>query len=461
MRFDSIFPKQMVKLLLGLMLAFAPALSQHAVAQSPDVAMMPEKGENIGELRRGELLVTSLKREKVESGSVTLAMQSLRQLFDTRLCRAGDKYLYRLGSGRKLVMLRYQRGQHVYETTLNPETNTYETRLLDIPEQLPPIPAFAEPAPGIDPQLDDGEMDVEHVALNPNAVAETDNDPAQNSLNALNQMDVAQADDPVLPVDSALADKISPDDELPERPGFAPEDDDLEPGPAMDEDTVPAAFAQDRELREEELREDYGDVADIQKTPQPQQVLPDVSTPIIEPNLPVIKPQLRESTTFSTISIVMFVIGCNLFLIACLMFVVPAVGGRLRCRKLGLRIRDALRIAPGMQLLRVRSDGHDCIIAVYPDNMSFIAPCPPDDEKLWQHIQAKSYWYKMAQNPISDRQLRAIVQAFYSDNQELPENAEKLRSSALPDKYDTADLKVTEMPTARAVPDLSDFDEVE
>ncbi len=423
--------------------------------------MMPEKGEITGELRRGELLVTALKREKIESGSVTLAIQSLRQVFDTRLCRAGDKYLYRLGNGRKLAMLRYQRGQHVYETTLNPDTSAYETRLLDIPEQLPPIPAYDEPAPGIDPQFDDGEVDVEHAALNPeqNVVV------PQNSLNALNQMEVAQPDDPVLPPDPALANLPSPDEEFPERPGFAPDSDAADDIPGM-----PLAdaegFANDRELREEDLREDLDDVADMPKPNPQQQVLPDVSTPIIEPIVPIkpLRVLERESTTVSTVSLVMLVLGGSLFLIACLLFVLPSIRVRTRCRKQGLRILDMISVAPGMRLLRVQADKHECIIAVYPDNMSFIAPCPPDDQKLWQYIQAKSYWYKMAQNPISDRQLKAIVQAFYgdngasSDNPVLPAEADK---PTVTDRYSTSDVKLTEMPTARAVPDLSDFDDLE
>ena len=423
--------------------------------------MMPEKGEIIGELRRGELLVTALKREKIESGSVTLAIQSLRQLFDTRLCRAGDKYLYRLGNGRKLAMLRYQRGQHVYETTLNPDSNTYETRLLDIPEQLPPIPAYVEPAPGIDPQMDDGEVDVEHAALVPgqNAVE------PQNSLDTLNQMDVAQPDDPILPPDPALANLPSPDEEFPERPGFAPDAQDLD-----DINALPLAngdsVAIDRELHEEDLREDLDSIDDMPKPNLQQQVLPDVSTPIIEPIVPIKSMRVveRESTTVSTISLVMIVLGGSLFLIACLMFVLPSIRVRSRCRKQGLRVLDMLPVAPGMRLLRVQANKHECIIAVYPDNMSFIAPCPPDDLKLWQHIQAKSYWYKMARNPISDRQLKAIVQAFYedggasSDNPVLPAEADK---PTVTDRYSTSDVKLTEMPTARAVPDLSDFDDLE
>ena len=456
MRFDSIIPKQIVKLLLGLMLTITPLMSQHAVAQSPDAAMMPEKGENTGELRRGELLVTALKREKIESSSIRLAMQSMGQLFDFRLSRAGDKYLYRLGNGRKLVMLRYQRGQHIYESVLDSASNSYKSQLLDMPSQLPAIPDVIEHASGSGEE--DGEVDVEHAALAQKAQPElnTDTNPVedsqQNSLNTLNQLEVALPDDPLQPTDSALAGIPSPDDEFPERPGFAPTDEDGNADTPSGDILNPPNL----ELHEEDLRENVAEVPDLPVQMPSQQVLPDVSTPIVEHSIPVktLKIQERESTTFSTISLVMFVCGAGLFLLAFLMFWIPSIRVRARCRKQGLRIVDMISVAPGMRLLRVQTNGYDCIVAAYANSMSFIAPCPPEDEKLWQHIKAKSNWYQMAQNPISDRQLKAIVQAFYTDN---PNDVSGLHESS----EHVTDVKITEMPTARAVPDLSDFDDLD
>ena len=101
-----------------------------------------------------------------------------------------------------------------------------------------------------------------------------------------------------------------------------------------------------------------------------------------------------------------------MFIFALAVFVLPAILLRRRCKKLGLRILDLIQITPTNKLARVAVDGQACIIGIHPGKMSFIAPCPLDDESLWQHIKSKSFWYKMAQKPVSDRQMAAIIQAF-------------------------------------------------
>ena len=86
---------------------------------------------------------------------------------------------------------------------------------------------------------------------------------------------------------------------------------------------------------------------------------------------------------------------------------------RRRCAANGMVIRDMIKISPVHRIARLNVDGHECIVAIHPDKMSFIAPCPPDDKDLWQTIRSKTYWYQMSETPVSDRQLVGIVQAFY------------------------------------------------
>ena len=398
------------------------AIPSNAYAQMPtsDSLMLPHNGEKAGELAKGQLFVTALRAENLDYNSIRLAMQSIGKLFDFRLSRAGDRYLYKAGPNKKLTLLRYQRAQHVYEAVLNQETGEYDARVIETAEAdvIPPPPPIHEDIPDA-PVDDDGEIDVEREAIQqPDTAPEVEQNSNNDAGNELNDLDVASPDDPIQPVDAALVGKISPDEELPSRPGFVPS------GDVPETDKAPAKT---EPWREENFREDNhpNNLNDnTEDETQEVQHLPGTSAPIVQPNVPVpVRRIERESVTFSTISLVLFGLGSCMFIFAIVAIVLPAVRLRRRSRNAGMKILDLIQITPTNKIARVSLDGHECLVGIHPDKMSFIAPCPPDDDALWKHIQSKTYWYQMVQTPVSDRQLSAIIKAFYNKTDEEPHDA--------------------------------------
>ena len=362
--------------------------------QSAEAIMRPSSGEISGELAKGELLVTALKREKVEGNSARLAMQSIGKLFDFRLSRTGDRYVYRVGTGRKLTMLRYQRGQHVYEAVLDKNTGEFTARLLEV-ETSPDIPV---------PILndEDGEIDVEHAAMAEqiqNHVPPKDEIPSTGSIFDAPQP-MPTPTEPTLPEDSALAGIPSPDAEFPDHPGS-----DL---------TIPEANSDPNGTPEEEEDERLHAPV-IQQTPPPSEpentIIP--STPnILDTQFtptPIVKKVEVESTVFSTISITMLVLGLISFLASFIIFILPGIQARKRCSANGLVVRSMVRISPAQRLALVEHDGHGCVIGITRNSMTYIAPCPVDDAEFWKRLNAKTYWHQMAQQPLSDRQLASLI----------------------------------------------------
>ena len=186
------------------------AMAQPAASET-DSRMIAGAGEKAGELGRGELLANALKREKLDPNSIRQAMQSIGKLFDFRLSRAGDRYVFKAQNGRKLLMLRYQRGPHVYEATWDDANDEYTSRLVAKPAVQPEAP---QPLPQ-DQKVDfraqfnedeEGEVDVEHV-------------PMRGQAQPSEGIELAAPADPILPEDEALAGKPSPDAEFEDHPG--------------------------------------------------------------------------------------------------------------------------------------------------------------------------------------------------------------------------------------------------
>ena len=396
-----------------------------AYAQQPtiDSLMTPSNGEKAGELGRKEIFANALKRENLDNNSIRLAMQSINKLFNFRLSRSGDRYLYKAGPDRKLLLLRYQNMDHVYEAVYNPETGSYDARLVETvkgaPEQVPEVAENIDIPGSMD---DDGEIDVEREALNQASGQPANDLENADSATILNDLDMADPDDPVQPVDPVLMGRVSPDEDFPDTPGDATDlvNEDEVPGPAQPQAKQP--------WREENFRETADVLDDSDDTPpnNDQQIqdenqlqnLPGTSAPVVQPSIPlrVKRAPEHDGATFSTISLVMFGLGSCMFVFALIAIVVPAVRLRRRCAKNGLVIRDMIQISPTQRIARLDVDGHECIVAIHPEKMSFIAPCPPDDKDLWQAIRSKTYWYQMSETPVSDRQLAGIIQAFYKKN---------------------------------------------
>ncbi|MBQ9394285.1 MAG: hypothetical protein IJU23_02060, partial [Proteobacteria bacterium] len=399
-------------------------------AQDPaiEALMTPEQGEKAGQLGKGELLVNAMKREKVDSASVHKAMSSIGEVFDFRHSRSGDRYVYRLTNGQKLEMLRYQRGAHVYEALLDASTGNYKAEIVDLKKvKLPPSSKEVFAAD------DDGEVDVEHAAMAGQIqVPEKAETVAHETLNAL---ETATPEDPVLPEDAALAGKPSPDAEFPDAPmpttdTEAEADIPIVMGDLTEEaeNTADVDVVRDGDDLSDDVHSDGDAFADGVQAEGPvvMPTIPKQPNQIAAENTFQNEPyhgpvmQIRQkkptdtevspfSTPFSMISLVMFVLGLVFVLVAFLISALPWLKARRRLDGVGLAIRETLPIAPGHTLACVELDGKSCLIAVHPDTMSFIAPCPLDDEAFWTKLRAKTYWHKMAKKPLSDRQIAALL----------------------------------------------------
>lgn len=439
-RFVSIIAFSM---LLGIT-CVAPGYSQAQDAQT-DSIMQASAGETAGSLAKGELLATALKREKVDAVSARQAIKSIGDLFDFRLSRTGDRYVFKLSSGRKLAMLRYQRGQHIFEAIYDDTTGEYTARILKDNE----IAAFV-PTPAIpDNADDDGEIDVEHAAMAKeiqNAPAAEDNTEEETSNARLNDMEVANPDDPIFPEDPALADKPSPDAEFPEENrAFAnvvesenADSDDLE-DELLNAPVIPSAPGAQNGPR------------DTQETAQ-NQLIPETNIQNEPYHVPTTQNRTKkaadpETSTFSMVSMVMFILGLIFMLFSFFTTILPNIRKRKRAGAAGLRILESISTAPGHSIACVEQNGHAFLISIHPDTMSFIAPCPPNDDTFWTRLKSKTYWYQMAQKPLSDRQIAALMEEIHKSEKHQTttmRQSELPRESAL-DEDDSTAILVTSL----------------
>lgn len=422
----------------GILLSSALVYPVVAEAE-PDAAflaavMQPGAGEKGGELAKGELLATALKREKLDTNSVRLAMKSIGELFDFRLSRAGDRYVYRVGN-KKLQMLRYQRKQHVYEAVLNEETGEYEAHLVDVEKEA------EKRALGPSGLPDEEEIDVEQaVVAEQLKQAPAEDIPEQNARQELDNMDVAKPEDPVLPEDPALAGVPSPDEEFPTQNETGAEgagaDSETNRDGAEPEEAVAQGLAENGANPDEEMDEGQeGDSAqaddDLLNQPvyvppsarnqektepeQPNRIVPDqknYNTPFNCPSPKSRKNVELEAGTFSSISVAVLLIGLFLFIFSLIAIIVPGIRARKRCSAQGFHVRNMLQISSHQRIACIEEGNQAFYIAIDRNSMSFLAPCPVDDEAFWKYLRQKTYWNQMAHKALSDRQLAALVQEF-------------------------------------------------
>lgn len=427
---------------LGWILSPAPVHAQNAEI---DAVMTPENGEKAGKLGKGELLVNAMKREKVDGASVHKAISSIGEVFDFRLSRSGDRYVYRLTNGQKLAMLRYQRGNHVYEAVLDDSTGGYKAEIVDLKKVKVPPPANDSFA--VD---EDGEVDVEHAAMAEQIHAPSGDSTAQEELDSL---EIASPEDPILPEDTALAGKPSPDAEFPDAP-IPPDEktDILEPE------------IQGGSEAEEEPSDDSLVMPNIPK--QPNRIAEE-NTYKNEPYRGPV-PQIRQkkaadadlspfSSPLSMVSLVTLILGIVFLTAAFLICTLPWLKARRRLHGVGLGIRRSISIAPGHTLVQVEHDGQSCLIAVHPGTMSFISPCPIDDEIFWTKLRAKTYWHKMAKKPLSDRQLAALLAEIQKQDKQVKPQA----AAPTPAASDSTDIPQLDEDTAENVFETGEIDDTE
>lgn len=412
------------------------------IADQIDRLMAAGPGQKAGELQKKEILRAALKREKIDSDSVRLALQSMSELFDFRLSRAGDRYVYELGNGRRLVMLRYERGKRVYEARLT-EANNFEARVIDVSEGLPEsgrgasIDAFGDDG--------DGEIDVERQAM----------------LGMVAQAGKVKA--PEGTHDAALSERPSPDIAFPDREleqneenvaqgaananrsknagvpserGFDAADGDFPKGDALkeyDERRSDAyrngkdadAMGNDalRALSNSKMNLPLDDEADMRngvgssKTAEahvnPRSAIGRRQT-VVDAHENTQSIQLKcksDDKTQSVISIIMLVVGLLTFAIGFVMSTLPSIRMRRRVRRMGLEIVDRLWISRSQQLLHVRWNDREFVIIAVPEKVQCLIASERACD-LFTFLRAKSYWNGMADLPLTDRQLASLLAAF-------------------------------------------------
>lgn len=373
-----------------------------------DAWMTAEQGQKGGALQKGELLVSALKREKVESASAVQAVQSLANLLDFRLSRSGDRYVYQVNGGRKLVMLRYQRGRHVYETVLN-ANGEYEGRLLDEADKKPLI----QPAPW----PDDDEVDAEKAVVDagrlgnveqPSAVVmqEMVDDANVVPAQAEGEMAAADAADATHAADDALDEKVSPDAAYPDTMPAADGDALWVPDDALPQAQEPEAaeammMPSEPDVRtnsQEELRSNHaGGTAETAQTAV----------------RPITVKCRQEEAQPSVYGLVMGIMGGILFLIAVIAVFIPHYQARRRMHAQGLHVRDKIFITPTQQIVCVGYGDSAYLILLTKDKAQWIAACDDDEVALFDHLQTKVYWNEMANHPVSDKQLAAMIRDYH------------------------------------------------
>lgn len=424
----------------GSIFLASSALSGSAFADpTPEIAnhhaqidrlMTPGPKQKAGQLQRKEILLAALNREKVDKNSARLAIQSMAEIFDFRLSRAGDRYVYELGNGRKIAMLRYERNKRIYEARLNAD-NKYEARLIDIAEDSHAMARSTAP----DAFDDDGEIDVERQAIvaapqppAPNAPRAAHDDalaarPSPDSAfpDALPLPDVT--DNPSFDDDEfdapSVADAAQDDTDSSTANGEAG-DDDAKSGNALralsgSKMNLPLDDAPEHEAKTIPNDDHGNDNAQIPTSPDRSQTTPEQND-----NTQSIQLKCKsDDKTQSVISALMLAIGLLTFVIGFITVILPAIRMRRRVRQMGLEIVDRIWISRHQQLVHVRWNDREFVIIVMPDKVQCLVSSDKAND-LFDFLRAKSYWNGMADQPLSDRQLTSLLAAFKNKSKATP-----------------------------------------
>lgn len=392
-----------------------------------DGLMTPGPKQKAGELQKKELLITALKREKIDPNSARLAIQSIAEIFDFRLSRSGDRYVYELGAGRKLVLLRYERDKRIYETRAD-GADRFVARLVDIPaaESAKPEP----PAAGIPD--DDGEIDVERRAMVPDVPDVRREPPAgagsDDALAHRPSPDIAFPDSENPDGDSGQ--DASDDDNGALGGGFAQPRDDADqtggadrrefpqlPAGAETEDDALSALNQAKM----QLPFDDGDSGDDGTAQRP-----DAGEPKPKTGIPGAKNTHRDSAdgiqsiqlkcksddkAEHAIALIAFILGLLMFAVGFVSALLPYCRARRRAERMGLTVADQRPISRNQTLLRVKWDEREFVIVLLPEKVQCIAPSENAAE-LFDFIRAKSYWNAMGDQALSDRRLTSLLADF-------------------------------------------------
>lgn len=424
----------------GSIFLASSALSGSAFADpTPEIAnhhaqidrlMTPGPKQKAGQLQRKEILLAALNREKVDKNSARLAIQSMAEIFDFRLSRAGDRYVYELGNGRKIAMLRYERNKRIYEARLNAD-NKYEARLIDIAEDSHTMARSTAP----DAFDDDGEIDVERQAI-----VAAPQPPAPNAPRAAHDDALAARPSPdsafpdALPLPDATDNPSFDDDEF-DAPSVADAaqddtdsstandeagDDDAKSGNALralsgSKMNLPIDDAPEHEAKTIPNDDHGNDNAQIPTSPDRSQTTPEQND-----NTQSIQLKCKsDDKTQSVISALMLAIGLLTFVIGFITVILPAIRMRRRVRQMGLEIVDRIWISRHQQLVHVRWNDREFVIIVMPDKVQCLVASDKAND-LFDFLRAKSYWNGMADQPLSDRQLTSLLTAFKNKSKTTP-----------------------------------------
>lgn len=424
----------------GSIFLASSALSGSAFADpTPEIAnhhaqidrlMTPGPKQKAGQLQRKEILLAALNREKVDKNSARLAIQSMAEIFDFRLSRAGDRYVYELGNGRKIAMLRYERNKRIYEARLNAD-NKYEARLIDIAEDSHTMARSTAP----DAFDDDGEIDVERQAIVAAPQPPVPNAPRaahDDALAARPSPDSAFPD--ALPLPDATDNPSFDDDEF-DAPSVADAaqddtdsstandeagDDDAKSGNALralsgSKMNLPIDDAPEHEAKTIPNDDHGNDNAQIPTSPDRSQTTPEQND-----NTQSIQLKCKsDDKTQSVISALMLAIGLLTFVICFITVILPAIRMRRRVRQMGLEIVDRIWISRHQQLVHVRWNDREFVIIVMPDKVQCLVASDKAND-LFDFLRAKSYWNGMADQPLSDRQLTSLLAAFKNKSKTTP-----------------------------------------
>ena len=423
-----------------------------AFAQAVDT-MQPGPGERAGALGKGEPLVSALSREKIEPSSARKAIKSLTPLFDPKHARTGDRYVYQVGAGRKLTLLRYQRAKHIFEIRLT-ETGEYVSRLM-LPGENPQPQDMA-----IHPPQTEGveEEDVERRAVMgedapvPTEIAEVPaqayDQPTSSVLDDVRaDEDFAPLDAPPQPIDPVLAGLPNPDElpmvTEPPQSGDQPAPDAEAPGPSH-EGVFPKPIGEPDALAQPAPSAKDTGIAPYE-TPQ---IIPLPAKPTPVPRPDHLQPYAPMSLVIACLGLIALIAGI-------LLSVLPAWRARQNIAASGLHIEDEIYISNGQRLALVSDGKHHYLVSSSKTAVQLLACCDDDEEtqRAWSFFKRKTYWHQLGSKPVNNRQLKELVDAFnqhdsaFESKDEQPATQEETKVSESVAPSDKQLANVTTSPT--------------
>ncbi|MFA5625037.1 MAG: hypothetical protein WC966_08305, partial [Bradymonadales bacterium] len=349
-----------------LLLCFFSALyfAPNAYSQEAEDAFIAQDALHGGEIKKGETLVSALKREGINGESIREATQSLSKIFDFRLSRSGDKFQYASTNNKRLTLLRYQRAKISYEARL--VQGEYVSKVLAQNHKFnAPQDTVLPPAPSQLPIADE-EPDTPRI---------------------LDYNEEVDLDAPPQPIDPALAGLPSPDEEA-----FQPQDE-LDSLEGIEENENDFDFSNDKNaelgLNVEENIENEA----LARTPPPiqAQVQAQISAPTLTPPSPRKNAPIRYLNP-------LFISSMVLFLLALGLFALPRILFNKRMKNANLKLSAIIPITHKQQIASIDvSQKLTLIVAINPKQIIPLACIDKDHvAESEKEIKRKIFWNKMA-----------------------------------------------------------------